>query len=298
MNSVSQNWMNYHHLYYFKTIAETGSVSGAAELLRLGQPTLSAQLKQFEDVLGVQLFERQHKKLILTEQGKLALDYAQTIFKLGSEMQDAIHDRLTPQRLNLQIGAIDGLAKEIILAISKEAFHQAPCSISLIEGRPEDMLRELTSHRIDLFVTNFIPNHLDSKKFSYKAIAKNQIRVFGSPQFKNLKNKFPASLSGKSFILPTYDSRIRQDFDHWAKTNNLPVDVIAETQDDSLKKLMAADGLGLIPSTAANVENYLKNKSLIEIGPVENVFEDIYLISAQRKLSNPIAQKLMKGFKL
>lgn len=55
-------WLNYHHLFYFKVIAEEGTVSKAAEKLRIGQPTLSAQLKQFEDALGVQLFERQHKK--------------------------------------------------------------------------------------------------------------------------------------------------------------------------------------------------------------------------------------------
>ncbi len=59
-------WINYHHLFYFKTIAEEGSVSKAAGKLRIGQPTLSAQLKQFEDAIGVQLFERQHKKLLLT----------------------------------------------------------------------------------------------------------------------------------------------------------------------------------------------------------------------------------------
>ena len=57
------NWVNYHHLFYFKAIAEEGSVSKAAGKLRLGQPTLSAQLKQFEESLNVQLFERQHKKL-------------------------------------------------------------------------------------------------------------------------------------------------------------------------------------------------------------------------------------------
>ncbi|MFY7929999.1 MAG: LysR family transcriptional regulator, partial [Oligoflexus sp.] len=86
-------WINYHHLFYFMTIAETGSVSKAAQKLRLGQPTLSAQLKQFEENLGVQLFERQHKKLILSEQGRVALDYARSIFKMGNEMYEVLHDR-------------------------------------------------------------------------------------------------------------------------------------------------------------------------------------------------------------
>lgn len=78
---MNQNqWINHYHLFYFKTIAEQGTVLGAAQKLHLGQPTLSAQLKQFEDTIGVQLFERKHKKLVLTEQGKVALDYAKNIF--------------------------------------------------------------------------------------------------------------------------------------------------------------------------------------------------------------------------
>ena len=91
-------WINYHHLYYFKTIAEEQSVSKAALKLRLGQPTLSAQLKQFEDVLGVQLFDRKHKRLILTEQGRIALQYSQNIFRLGDEMIDALNDRIKPEK--------------------------------------------------------------------------------------------------------------------------------------------------------------------------------------------------------
>ena len=87
-------WINYHHLYYFMTIAEMNSISRAAEKLLIGQPTLSAQLKQFEEQLGVLLFERQHKKLILTEHGKLALEYARNIFKMGGEMYEALHDRI------------------------------------------------------------------------------------------------------------------------------------------------------------------------------------------------------------
>jgi LysR family transcriptional regulator, transcriptional activator of nhaA len=78
-----ETWINYHHLFYFKVIAEEGSVSRAAEKLRLGQPTLSAQLRQLEESLGVRLFERRHKKLILTEQGKVALEYSKNIFRTG-----------------------------------------------------------------------------------------------------------------------------------------------------------------------------------------------------------------------
>ena len=45
-------WLNYHHLLYFWTVAEEGSVTAAAEVLRLSQPTVSGQVKMLEDALG------------------------------------------------------------------------------------------------------------------------------------------------------------------------------------------------------------------------------------------------------
>ena len=166
------HWINYHHLFYFKTIAEEGSVSKAALKLRLGQPTLSAQLKQFEDNLGVQLFERQHKKLILTEQGKVAFDYSKGIFRMGSEMYEVLHDRFKPLKPALHIGALDSISKQIILQLVKHAFRISPCQISLSEGHSDELLRELVAHRMDLMVTNFLPVGPAGKGLYPKSIAK------------------------------------------------------------------------------------------------------------------------------
>ena len=292
------SWLNYHHLYYFKTIAEEGSVSKASAKLRLGQPTLSAQLKQFEDSLGVKLFERHHKKLVLTEQGRLALDYAQNIFKIGNEMVEALHDRLSPNRIHLQIGALDGLPKDIILKLTRHAIRLGPCAISLTEGKTETLLRELASHRLDLFVTNFIPNGLDTKIFFYKSILRAPLHIYGAKKFKNLKNNFPHSLANQPIILPTHDSKNRQDLEHWSKLKSIPFDIVAEAQDVSLKTLLAQEGLGVIPTTQASVDSLLKQKLLFDLGPLPDVFEEIYLITAQRKILNPVANALYHSEKL
>ena len=98
-------WLNYHHLFYFRAIATEGSVIKAARKLRLGQPTLSTQLKQFEDNLGQQLFERKGRTLQLTEAGQMVLEYANEIFALGDEMVEAINDRLHSGRVDVTIGA-------------------------------------------------------------------------------------------------------------------------------------------------------------------------------------------------
>lgn len=289
-------WINYHHLFYFKIIAEEGSVSKAAEKLRLGQPTLSAQLKQFEDNLGVQLFERQHKKLILTEQGHVALDYSKNIFKLGSEMYEVLHDRLKPQKPSLHLGALDSVPKHIVLELVKQALKITPCQITLSEGKTEELLNELTSHRMDLMLTNFIPAGPDAKGLFPKSITKKKVAFFGSPKFKNLRKNFPQSLSGVPVIFPTYDSKLRQDLDHWAKLNRIELNIIIESQDVSVKKLMAINELGLIATAAHTVTGQVLRGELIEIGQIQGFYEELFMVTAQRKLENPIAAKLRDSF--
>lgn len=207
-------WINYHHLYYFKTIAEAGSVVKAAEILRIGQPTLSAQLKLFEDTLGVQLFKRQHKKLILTEQGMVALDYSKTIFQMGSEMYEVLHDRHKPLKPTFHLGALDSIPKQIVLQIVQHAMRISNCQITLSEGRNDELLRELIAHRVDLMVTNFLPTGLDAKGLAPKLITHKNVAFYGAPSFNYLREGFPKSISGHPMILPTYDSRLRQDLEY------------------------------------------------------------------------------------
>jgi LysR family transcriptional activator of nhaA len=189
MSSVSE-WINYSHLYYFKTIAEEGSVSKAAQKLRLGQPTLSAQLKQLESSLGIELFIRKKKRLHLSEQGKVALKYAQNIFKLGNEMNEVIKERLVPLRPHLQIGALDSIPKQILTQMASLAYKIANCKIRLIEGKEEELLHELDSHRIDIVVTNSLPTKNLTKEMRYKSFTSQQISVFGSHKYKSLQKIF------------------------------------------------------------------------------------------------------------
>jgi LysR family transcriptional activator of nhaA len=296
LEKYMNHWINYHHLFYFKTIAEEGSVSKAAEKLHLGQPTLSAQLKQFEDTLGVQLFERQHKKLVLTEQGKVALDYSKNIFRMGSEMYEVLHDRMKPLRPSLHLGALDSVPKQIVLQLVKHAFRISPCQITLSEGKSDELLRELVAHKMDLMVTNFLPSGADARGLYPKSITKKNVAFYGAPKFKALRKGFPHSISGVPMIFPTYDSRLRQDLDHWAKLNKIELNIITESLDISVKKLMAVSELGLIPTATHTVTGQILRGELVEIGQLQGVYEELFLVTAQRKIENLIASKLRDSF--
>ncbi len=290
------NWLNYHHLYYFRTIATEGSIAQAAKKLRLGQPTLSAQLKQFEEKLGISLFERQHKKLTLTETGRIALEYATEIFRMGSEMVEAMHDRLTPTRTHLTLGALDSVPKHLIYKLIHSAYRIAPCTVTIREGSDEELAIELMSHRIDILLTNHLPNVSDGKKLHSKLLAKYPVIVCGSDKFKHLKKGFPQSLNQCPMVLPTKHSKLRYDLDYFFQINKISPDIVAETQDTSMQKLLGSKSIGAFPIADIAVENMLKNKDLLSLGTIHGLYEEFYLVSSSRKIANPIAVQLIEKF--
>jgi len=291
-------WINYHHLFYFKIIAEEQSVSKAALKLRLGQPTLSAQLKQFESALGVPLFERQHKQLFLTEQGKIAFDYARNIFRMGSEMYEVLHDKIKPTRLSLCIASLDSISKHTVVDLTQAALKVSPCQITLLEGKSDELMRELSAHKADILVTNFIPTAGDARGLKHRSIAKNKVSFYGAPRFKSLKKNFPESLSTEPVLLPTYDSKMRYNIEHWSQLTSIPLDILTESQDIAVKKLMAVNGMGLLPAAAHTVAKEIGSGELVEIGKLQGVQEELFLVTAQRKIENPIAKELFKNFSL
>lgn len=289
-------WLNYHHLLYFKTIAEEQSVSKAAEKLRLGQPTLSAQLKQFEEILGVVLFDRKHKRLLLTDQGRIALQYAQNIFRLGDEMVDALNDRAQPTRIKIQIGSLDGISKNALAKVSKKCIQEFDCQIVWVEGSLEMLMEELHQHKIDLVISNYLPKAREGRVFSHRQVLESPIQIYGHEKFNELIQNFPASLNGQRFIVPTYDSKLREDFEHWLRLNEITVDVAIESQDTALKNQLTSDGFGLTVGTPESVSELLQCGLLKSIGEIDGVTESIYFIASERKVVNPPSKFLLQKF--
>lgn len=294
-NEVKVQWLNYHHLYYFRVIANEGGIAKAAEKLRLGQPTLSLQLKQLEETIGKPLFERRNRKMILTEAGRAALDYANEIFRLGDEMLEVLQDRSLNDQTHIQIGALDSVPKSVTLALAMEAYKTGPCTVSILEGKGDELFRELYAHRIDLILSNYPAPALERTQAFSKSVGKLPVSIYGAEKFYSLKRAFPKSLAGRPMLMPTSHSKLRHDLNHYFKAQGIHILPIAETQDTSLQSLMAAHGLGLAPLSEVNES---KGGGLKRIGRLDGVFEEVWLISAERKMENPIAATLMKTFAL
>ncbi len=295
---MQMQWMNYHHLYYFRMIANEGGIAKAAKKLRLGQPTLSTQLKQFEDHLGHKLFERRKKRLYLTEAGRIALEYADEIFKLGDEMQDALGDRLKEDRIFMQLGSVDSIPKSITLKLVQEAQKYGRSSLSISEGRNEQLLRDLKDHKLDLVLTNHPPALGEAQGLYSKKIGSSPLVMCSSKALaKSIKN-FPKDLNGQALIMPTTPSRVRDDLESYLKASSIDADIVAEVQDTSLQVLLATQGLGFLPIAEHAAAELVRQKELIVHGKLTGVVEDFWLIARERKIQNPLAAQLMKNFKV
>jgi LysR family transcriptional activator of nhaA len=288
--------LNYNQLYYFSKIAEHGSIALASKEVLISSPALSMQLKELEESLGTQLFDRVGKKLILTEAGSIVVEYARDIFKLGFELRDTIGDRKSDkERIKIEIGCQDTLPKGIADELLVFLIKNKNCRVVMREGNREELIKLQNDYKLDIILTNSVPAVDNSFIYESKLLLKESLIILGHPKFKDLKGKL-SEIGKAPFILPTYDSSLRQKLESYFQAHHLKLDVIAEVQDKATEIDLAIKGLGLVIVMKNSVAEHLKRKTLVELHAIKNIQEEIYMIIGKRKILNPLALYAMKNF--
>lgn len=288
--------LNYNQLYYFYKIAKHGSISLASKAVLISSPALSMQLKELEESLGTTLFDRVGKKLVLTEAGSIVYEYAKDIFKLGFELLDTIGDRgKATGRSKIEIGCQDTLPKGIGDALVTFLVQNKNCKVVLKEGNREELIRLQNSYKLDVILTNSIPSVDNSFMYESKLLLKESLIVLGHPKYKAIKGKLPEIMK-QPFILPTYDSSMRQKLDAYFTHQKFPVDVVAEVEDKATEIDLALHGIGLMLAMKSSVNLHLKSKALVELHAIKNIQEEVWMILGKRKILNPLALYAMKNF--
>jgi len=288
--------INYNQLYYFSKITEHGSLSLASKALLISAPALSMQLKELEESLNTQLFDRVGKKLILTETGAIVAEYAKDIFKLGFELRDTISDRKTDKaRSKIEIGCQDTLPKGIADELLTFLIKNKNCKVIMKGGNRNELIRLQNEFKLDLILTNSVPAVDNSFIYESKLLMKESLIVLGHPKFSLLKGKL-AEITKMPFILPTYDSSLRMKLENYFTTHKMILDVVAEVEDKSTEIDLALKGMGLIIVMKNSVAHHLKRKTLIELHAFKNIHEEIWMIIGKRKILNPLALYAMKNF--
>jgi LysR family transcriptional activator of nhaA len=286
-------FLNYHHLRYFRVIARELSVTRAAEKLNLSTPALSIQLKQLEESLGHSLFERSRGGLTLTEAGRLALEYADTIGRAGEELMDVMQHRPRGGRQVLRVGAVATLSRNFLLEFLRPALHRPDVEVVVRSGGLRELLVSLHAHQVDLVLSNQAARTDAETPWHSHLLAELPVSLVGTPAWKKKRLKFPAGFADVPVILPSLESNTRAGFDRMLAAAGVRPRVIAEVDDMAMLRLLAREGEGLALVPPVVVRDEIGRDELVETHRIPELAETFYAITPSRKFPNLIVGELV-----
>ena len=284
-------WLNYHHLLYFWTVAKRGSIARACEELRLAQPTISGQLRALEESLGEKLFARQGRRLVLTETGQVVYRYADEIFALGDELKDVLKGLPRNRPMRFIVGVSDLIPKLIAYRILEPALRiKGGVQMECYEDTSEKLLLSLSAHEFDLVLTDAPAFSAARVRVFNHLLGSSRIALFASPPLANFYRKqFPHSLGGAPFLLPMRNSALRQIMDQWFETHSIHPRILGEFQDTALLTAFGQAGAGIFAAPLA-IEREVRNRyRVVRLGDLGSRVAEYYAISAERKIKHPAA---------
>ncbi|MFN3194249.1 MAG: transcriptional activator NhaR [Aureliella sp.] len=283
------DWLNYHHLHYFWTVAREGSITRAAERLHLAQPTLSNQLKKLEKSIGAKLFERRGRELVLTETGMLVQRYADEIFTIGRELMDTLNGFKPDEKMRLLVGVPDVLPKLVVYRLLKPAMDMdEEVQIVCREGKNDDLLADLASHRLDLVLSDApLPPSANVRAYNH-VLGECGVTVFGTKKLRqDLRKGFPQSMNGAPMLLPTQNTVLRRDFEQWCDHHSIRPYVVHEFEDSAILKVFGQAGTGIFMAPTAVEAEVRKQYSVEVVGRIDGIRERFYAISVERRIRHP-----------
>jgi LysR family transcriptional activator of nhaA len=290
-------WLNYHHLLYFWTVARTGSIAAASEELRLAAPTISNQIRKLEDSLGEKLLRRSGRGLVLTDMGRIAMRYADDIFAMGRELTDAMKDRPTGRPLRLSVGIADVVPKLITYKILEPAFTlRMPVRIICREDRPDRLLADLALHEFDVVLSDSPASPAAKIRAFSHLLGECGVSFFASSKVRLEHRRFPKCLDGARLLFPTDNSAFRRRLDEWLTAQNIRPIVAGEFQDSALLRAFAEQGFGIF-ATPSVLEPQLRRYGFKKIGKTDEIRARFYAITVERKLQHPAVLAICEAAK-
>lgn len=289
--------LNYKHLHYFWVVAQEGSMTRAAERLGVAVQTVSAQVALLEQSLGRSLLRPAGRGLALTEAGQMTFRQADQIFQLGDRLRDELAHLDSARRLRVRVGITDGIPKLLAHRLLAAMLAQ-PEGVRLVcdEDEFDDLLADLALHRLDLVLTDRpAPAGGQLKVFS-TALGSFAMTLFGSPELvARWRGDWPACLQDAPMLLPSRHHLLRDRLDHWFASRGVRPDVVGEFEDDALLNTFGRAGLGLFPAPRLLADDIAEQLGAVPVGDLDGVSEQLYAITAERRIGNPAVEALIAG---
>jgi len=283
--------LNYRHLLYFWAVTQEGSVTRASQKLNVAQPTVSAQLKKFEQSLGARLFRRTGRTLELTDTGRKVRRYAEQIFTLGDRLLAEIQGRDSRQPESLTVGVADGIPAALAEPLLAAAWSMNSVTVSVRSGDTHELLSQLVAQTVDLVLATETGESCPAVRTHSRLVVESPIVLAGQKELAMpIRRGFPGSLQKAPLILPTSKSMLRTAIDRWLVQHHLRPRVVVETDDEAWQRRLCDAGRGLIATVSPRPEDRLQT-----VGKLAGVKLACYAITLDRQPGHPIVRAVVEG---
>lgn len=284
--------LNYPHLRYFWMVAREGNLTRAARKLRVTQSAVSVQLKKLEESLGQRLLERKGRGLVLTQAGRVTLDYAESIFTLGDELLDVLDQGARAARQTVKVGVLATLSRNFQIAFLAPLLDRGDVHIAVRSGAVVDLIQRLTAHELDVVLVNHVPARAEGDSWVTHTIDEQPVSLIAPPpvdESRSLKDL----LKEEPLVVPSVESGIRTAFDSLAERLGVKPRILAEVDDMAMLRLVARrhQGLAVIPPIV--VRDEIAAGTLVEHQQLPGLFEQFIAITAPRRMPHPLLPDLL-----
>ncbi len=281
--------LNYKHLRYFWTVAKAGGIARACERLHLTPQTISGQLSAFEEALGHKLFARAGRRLELTEAGRMVLGYADEMFTVGEELEEALRERGGSLPLLFRVGIADSVPKSMAYRLLEPAVGLSePLRIVCREGKLASLMADLAIHRLDLVIADGPMTASMSIRGYNHLLGECGLTFFATPALaRRHLGRFPRCLDGAPLLLPGEEAAVRPGLMQWFESIAVRPKIVGEFDDGALMKAFGKAGVGIFTVPSAIAEEVRRQYRVRALGSTDAVTERFYAISVERRLTHP-----------
>ncbi|RQP26135.1 LysR family transcriptional regulator [Piscinibacter terrae] len=274
----------------FLAAAEHSSFARAAQLLHLTQPAVSMQMSQLADVVGSALFERQGRKIVLTQAGQTLVPYAERVAQTLREAGDALDalQGLRHGKLRIAVVATTRYFAPRLLAMFRQEHPQIELEVNIL-GR-EGVIAQLESNHADLAIMGRPPANLPVVA---EVFARHPHGVIAPPDhpLAGKKRLAPGRIADEPFIAREHGSGTRAAMDQYFAEHALDPPIAQEMpSNESIKQaVMGGMGLAFISLHTVNLEHRTGHLVLLDLRGLP-VMRDWYVLHRATRQLSPAAQ--------
>jgi DNA-binding transcriptional LysR family regulator len=287
--------MEWQQLEYFKIVAETQHFTRAAEILSIAQPTLSRSISNLEAELGVPLFERLGRQVILSRYGKLFYKRTCRVLQEVSEAKQELQDIINPDHGSISFAFLQTLGASSVPKLIHHFLNEYPLvNFKIFQNSPNAILDQLEAGEVDLCLSAMTEQR---RGIEWIHLWDEEIFAFVSNDHP-LANRESVSineLAEYKFVTLKQGLSIRTVFDQIFKASGIEPDITFEGEEVVTVLGFVSDNLGI--TLLPGIEGFSMEK-LKKLTIIEPVFQrNIGLAWNKERYLSPAAKRFLEYIK-